>query len=64
MYMYKKKKSPFICAPGCLFLELFWMSSSGTELWLTLEDMQNVMYAGPNEEEGQWCEFGLGLTWL
>lgn len=32
--------------------QLLWMSSSGTELWLTSEDMQNVMYAGPNEGEG------------
>lgn len=22
-----------------------------------------VMYAGPNESEGQGCEFGWGLTW-
>lgn len=51
-------------------------SSPGGELWMMAgcwadrrpqrdaqRTREGVMYAGPNESEGQWCEFGWGLTW-
>lgn len=51
-------------------------SSPGGELWLmagcwadrrprrdSQRTREGVMYAGPNKSEGQWCEFGWGLTW-